>query len=60
MVQSATYERTERKNAFYSFTPSLGVTCVGPQAPTNALYNACFADQWSQVVTGNVTVVYSQ
>ena len=60
MVQRATYDRTEIKNALFSFPPPLRVTRVGPQAPTNALYNPCFADQWSQVVIGNVKVVCSQ
>ena len=50
MVERATYERTERENAFFSVPPPLRVTRVGPQAATNALYNASFADQWSPVV----------
>ena len=50
MVERATYERTERENAFFSVRPPLRVTRVGPQAPTYALYNASFADQWSRVI----------
>ena len=58
MVQRATYESTEKKKKI-SFPSPLRVTRVGPQAPTSALYNACFADRWSRVVIGNVTVVCS-